>query len=290
MLNSEIQSKPGRLKLFVNLTFGVLFLYCAMREGQLRKQSSSFDLFLVNLVGPTQEFLTSTQANISNKIDLYFESVNAKEELKESQKAVSKLNSRVFELEQVVDQLEEKLELKKKYGTLSDNSILAEVIALDSSSGQRMVRVNKGLNDGVHVQSPVVTHQGLIGFVYRVSNNFSDVLTILDSKTKIDVAINRTNSQGILEGNLKDVSIIKYVRRRDPVVLEDLVITSGVGNIYPKGIPVGKVSKIVRHSHGISQEIEVRPEVNFNKLSQVVVLSRKYSDLDIREMDELSRE
>ena len=59
-----------------------------------------------------------------------------------------------------------------------------------------MVRVNKGLNDGVHVQSPVVTHQGLIGFVYRVSNNFSDVLTILDSKTKIDVAINRTNSSG----------------------------------------------------------------------------------------------
>ena len=73
-------------------------------------------------------------------------------------------------------------------------------------------------------------------------------------------------------------------------MLEDLVITSGVGNIYPKGIPVGKVSKIVRHSHGISQEIEVRPEVNFNKLSQVVILSRKYSDLDIRELDELSRE
>ena len=197
MLNSEIQSRPGRLKLFVNLTFGVLFLYCALRDGQVRKQSSNFDLFLVNLVGPTQEFLTSTQANISNKIDLYFESVDAKEELQESKKTVSKLKSRVFELEQVVAQLNEKLELKSKFGMLSDNSVMAEVIALDSSSGQRMVRVNKGLNDGVHVQSPVVTHQGLIGFVYRVSNNFSDVLTSLsilavETPTATDTAVKAT--------------------------------------------------------------------------------------------------
>ena len=144
MLNSEIQSRPGRLKLFVNLTFGILFLYCALREGRLRKESSSFDLFLVNLVGYTQEFLTTAQHSLSNKIDLYFESVDAKEELRESQKTVSRLNSRVFELEQIVGELNEKLELKTKYGMLSDNSVLAEVIALDSSSGQRMVRVNKG--------------------------------------------------------------------------------------------------------------------------------------------------
>ena len=65
---------------------------------------------------------------------------------------------------------------------------------------------------------------------------------------------------------------MKYVTRTEPVILNDLVITSGLGNIYPKGLVVGSVSKIERESYGITQKIEVRPAVDFSRLEEVVVL------------------
>ena len=117
------------------------------------------------------------------------------------------------------------------YEHVRRKKIIAHVISVDSSKLNKMIRLNRGKNHGVNLQSAVVTSQGVVGFVYRISDNFSDVLTILDSKSKVDGYIARTGSHGIVEGNLQGRANMKYVKRRDPVVLDDVIITSGLGNI-----------------------------------------------------------
>ena len=166
----------------------------------------------------------------------------------------------------------------------------AKVISRDSSSDYRMIRLDKGISDGVQIQSPVVTNAGLVGYVYRISDNFADVLTILDSKAKIDGMIKRTNSLGIVEGTLGDFCTMKYLLRRDPIVLDDLVVTSGLGNIFSEGIPIGHVQKIDKQSHGINQDVSIRPSVMFDKLTDVLILSRKLSEQELSELTKLDKQ
>ncbi|MEK6625079.1 MAG: rod shape-determining protein MreC, partial [Bdellovibrionota bacterium] len=150
--------------------------------------------------------------------------------------------------------------------------VLAQIVAWDANSDFKVMRVNKGINDGVKLQATVVTAGGLVGYVYRLSQHYADILTILDSNNRVDGILQRTRSHGIVEGVSKDKCMMKYVARTEPVILNDIILTSGLGNIFPKGIKVGVVSRIERESYGITQAIEVNPAVNFSQLEEVIIL------------------
>ena len=202
--------KKSRLKLTVNLAFWLLFALVALREDQVVRKESSFDLFLINTLAPIQNGISSLHNYVTSTMDEYLDNVDAKKELASLNLQYSELQSKYFSIEQSVERVRRQNILIERYGTQSSNPVLARVIASDASSDYRMVRLNKGLNDGVRIQSPVVTHKGLVGYVYRLSENFSDVLTILDSKTKVDGQVKRTKSLGIVEGSLGDFCSMKY--------------------------------------------------------------------------------
>ena len=117
-----------------------------------------------------------------------------------------------------------------------------------------------------------MTSDGVVGYIYQTSKHYSDIITILDQNNRVDAIVSRTRSHGIVEGYNDTNCIMKYVTRTEPVVLNDEVITAGLGDIYPKGLKVGTVSKIERESYGITQFVEITPSVNFGKLEEVIVL------------------
>ena len=84
--------------------------------------------------------------------------------------------------------------------------------------------------------------------------------------------LERTRGQGILEGSADGIISLKYIPKSESVIIHDMVMTSGLGNIYPKGIKVGTVSKIEKDSYGVTQSIEIKPSVTFDKLEEVIVL------------------
>ena len=86
---------------------------------------------------------------------------------------------------------------------------------------------------------------------------------------------------------------MKYISRAEPIILGDVVITSGLGNIYPKGIKVGTVSRIERESYGITQDVEINPAVDFGRLEEVVILLSDEDEQKRREwqaLDEMDDE
>ena len=96
-------------------------------------------------------------------------------------------------------------------------------------------------------------------------------------------------AHGIVEGYNSEKSIMKYVSRAEPIILGDVVITSGLGNIYPKGIRVGKVSRIERESYGITQNVEITPAVDFGRLEEVVILVAEGDEQKKREWEALDQ-
>lgn len=156
--------------------------------------------------------------------------------------------------------------------TIEDNKITAQVIAKDVTNEYRAIRINKGSKMGILAGMPVVTHEGIVGRVLRVTNTTADIITILDNLSSIDAIIQRSRVRGIIEGQTDTSCILKYALRTDDIIVGDIIISSGLDGIYPKGLMLGRVLKVNKKSYGITQEVEVKPSVDFSRLEEVLVI------------------
>lgn len=156
--------------------------------------------------------------------------------------------------------------------SIPGKKIVARVIAQDVSSEFRVIRLNKGSSAGVEKGMAVVTPEGIVGRVLRVTSQYSDVLTLLDTSSAVDAVVQRSRARGVIEGMAENSLIFKYLRRTDDVEVGDMVVSSGVGGLFPKGLVIGRVTKVEKKSYGITQTVEVAPAVDFPKLEEVTIV------------------
>lgn len=269
-----MEAEGKKLKIFINIFVLALSLYTVSKREYDFDKLSAFDKLMIESFAPIQRFVSSTQLSLGSFFDDYLANVSASQENQELKKKIQELEARLFTYEEMEHENERLKDLLDFSSDIAQKKVLAQVVAWDAASDFQTLRINKGLSDGLSLQSTVVTARGLVGYVYRLTNHFADVLTILDPNNRTDVLIQRTRSHGILEGYRDGRTLMKYVTRTEPVILGDEVLTSGLGNIYPKGIPIGDVGRIERESYGITQHIEVIPGVDFSRLEEVLVLVR----------------
>jgi rod shape-determining protein MreC len=258
-----------------------------------RQETSAFENIMVDFFAPMQKSVTFVHDSFTSVFDDYIANVNASKENSKLNMKISDLESRIFtykEIELENKRLKELLDFGQE---LPYKKVLAQIVARDASSDFRVLRVNKGLKDGLKLQATVVTGAGLVGFVYRLTDHFADILTILDPNNRVDSLIKRIRAHGIVEGDSDRQCLMKYVNRTEPIILNDEVLTSGLGNLYPKGILIGKISKIERESYGMTQDVKISPSVDFGKLEEVIVLvseGDKKKDLEWEALDTNAQE
>lgn len=280
----NLSSQEGsKFKTVVNIVVLSLALWGLAKRDVDVRDVTVFESFLMDTLAPLQRGVTTTHSKISSFFDDYLFNVNASKRNVILETTVGELQKEIFSLEQIKSENRRLKDLLEFGVEASYTKVLAQVVAWDSSSDFRVIRINKGAKDGIRLQSTVVTASGVVGYIYRLTEHFADILTILDPSNRVDVLIDRTRSNGILEGYSGQKCILKYVTRTDPVRLNDVVLTSGLGNIYPKGLKIGAVSKVERESYGITQDIEIQPSVDFSKLEEVAIL---ISNDDLRKREE----
>ena len=122
---------------------------------------------------------------------------------------------------------------------------------------------------------PVITLDGTVGTVERVAGDKVAVQLAVDSGFGVDVVVERTGARGFVRGvgdKSRYVVRVEYVHRTDEVEVGDLLVTSGVGCRFPKGIPVARVKKLQKREFGIYQTVEAEPSVDFSRLSEVLII------------------
>lgn len=268
----ELGAPGQKLKIIINLIVVVAALISMARREIKLEEASFFDAFLINTFAPIQKMVTSSHNFASNLFLDYLANIKASRENRKLKYQISQLEKRIFNFREISKENERLKDLLQFGSNIPYRKVLAQIVAWDSSSDFKVIRVNKGTKDGIKLQSTVVTAEGLVGYVYRLTEHFADILTIMDSNNRIDALIHRIRAHGIVEGLGQGKCQMKYVTRTEPIILNDIVITSGLGNVYPKGIKVGHVSKIEKESYGIVQFLEVTPAVDFSKIEEVVVL------------------
>ena len=261
-----------RTKIVINSIILAISLYGMSQRDYVFQKTSIAEKLLIDLMAPVQSFVTGVQEGMSSYVEHYVANLNASKDNKTLKLKISELQNEVFSYQEAVKE-SDRLRALIDYGELLERKkIVARVVSWDSADDYKVVRINKGIRHGIKLQSVVTSAEGLVGYVYRLTQNFADVITILDANNRVDGVVERLRSHGVVEGYNRGRCIMKYVNRTEPIILNDLVLTAGLGNVYPKGLKIGYISRIERESYGITQHVEITPLVNFSKLEEVLVL------------------
>ncbi len=255
----------GRLKWLLPVI--TLVLAMALLSGQGRQKErdrSPLASAALEVVGPLEDVLTSSARGVENVWRGYFSLVGLSRENERLRDMVDRQERQIARLN------EHKLENERLAALLSfrDASHLntmkaAQVLAWDPGPWFRSVIIGAGAEDGVRVDQSVLHNRGVVGRVVEVTPHYARVLLATDFNSSIDAFIQRTRAVGILSGQGGRPLILKYVRKDEDVRPGDLVVSSGLDGFFPKGVPLGSVSRIDRHSADLFVNVEVVPAVNF---------------------------
>jgi rod shape-determining protein MreC len=194
---------------------------------------------------------------------------NENESLKKALDKALEKNIRYKEIQLANSRLRSLLNFEK---TMTDPVIPAEVIGKDPSPWFKTILIDKGKEDGLARGMAVVVPKGIAGQVTEVSSHYSKVLLIIDPNSAVDALIQSDRARGIIKGDAAGQCLFKYVLRKHDIAVGDIVVSSGLDGIFPKGLAVGKVSGVFKPKAGIFQEVTVTPYVDFEKLEEVLVV------------------
>jgi len=262
-----------RFRLFIT---AVLFLFLALvllalyaRED---RQTSLVEKVLMQVAFPFQQGAQKTFLWFKEVGEDYVFLSRVQQENRDLRKVIDGLkeeNNRLRESIQTDERLKKLSSFRSQFPYPSQ---LAQIYARGASSWFKTVLINKGAGNGVAKDMAVATSEGVVGRVIEVSPGTAKVLLIIDPNSAVDVIIQRSRAQGIMEGKIDEICILKYVQKNEDVQVGDIVVTSGLGGVFPKGLLVGTVSQVDPMRPGIFQYIEVNPSVDLAKLEEVLVL------------------
>lgn len=224
------------------------------------------------VTSPIQAGITFTVEEIGTIWISYIYLVGVNKENKILQTDIARLKEENNQLKETLllnERLTGLLSFKQEIAAASN---AANVIGIESAGWVRTITINKGASDGIRRDSAVITPLGIAGRIIEVQPNVSKALLVTDPRCAIDVIIQRNRVKGIVEGTGADRLSLKYVRHEDDIQIGDVLISSGLGGIFPKGMVVGFVVRVEKGDDNFFLSIDVKPGADLRKLEEVLVI------------------
>ena len=171
--------------------------------------------------------------------------------------------------------LQKLLTLKEK---VDYPTIVARVIGRDQTSIVKTILIDKGTSHGLKVDLPVIADRGVVGRIVETSSHVSKILLLIDENSNIDALVQENRIQGILQGAASRGCSLKYISKTETVSPGNIVISSGLSGIFPKGLLIGAVTNVDKTDSGLFQKIDVAPYVDFARLEEVIILKSDMAD------------
>jgi rod shape-determining protein MreC len=153
-------------------------------------------------------------------------------------------------------------------------TLAGEVIGREAGGWVRSLTVNRGRGDGIAQQTPVIVPDGLVGRVVQVHRGAAVIQLLNDPASTVGAVVLRTRTAGLVEGDAGGTVRFKFMARDGSSVAPgDLVVTSGLGTLFPKGLPVGRVVKIEDKGSALFHFAVLAPAVDFSRVEEVLLLT-----------------
>ncbi|MGI6655972.1 MAG: rod shape-determining protein MreC [Desulfobulbus sp.] len=292
MRKQSTRKRNDRFRLFriallagLVLTLGLIFLVSTLGSqsfGPLHK-------LVLEAVAPLQKVIAAGTSSAgrfkSEYLDILQDSLRLREENKRLLQQLQdneELLNKSREAMATNATLRKLLEFKNTLG--QQQSMAATIIGKDPSPLFRSVIIDQGSNSGIMKGDPVVSHDGVVGQIFAITPNYAKVLLAIAPSSAIDVLLQKSRVRGILKGDGTLTYKLEYILKTSEIEEGDHVVTAGYGGVFPTGLPVGVVSRIIRKPRGMFHEIEVTPSVDYQTLENVLVLHQPNST-EIKQME-----
>ena len=250
------------------------FLRVSMRDP---RQVSGPDRVLIAIATPIQNVAAMLARGLSNVWGEYVYLVDVKEDNAKLASENARLREKVRELDHAEVESRRLKRLLQMRDALKQDVVSAQVIGKNTTEFFRVTRVvlDREARD-IGPNLPVISPDGVIGTTLKSSGDTVDVRLVVDAGAAVDVVVQRTGARGIARGSgdeSKYAITVEYMQRTDDVEVGDVLLTSGVGRRFPKGIPVGTVTQVTKRDFGIYQQVIATPAVDFSRVEEVLIVT-----------------
>lgn len=175
-------------------------------------------------------------------------------------------------------------ELEFKSAVPNYHLLAAEVIGHDPNNLLQYLIIDRGADDGIEPGMPVLTADGLVGRISRVSHNSATVMLISDPSSSVSALVQQSRATGLVQGYPGQELIMRYIPQGEEITVGDAVLTSGLGGNFPKRLVIGQVASVKRSDVQMFQEARIVPAVRLRDLEMVQVLLNFSPDEEAQEL------
>ncbi|MBF0310737.1 MAG: rod shape-determining protein MreC [Magnetococcales bacterium] len=227
---------------------------------------------VIELMGPVQNVLMLPAQVIARMQGRIVDLARLDTENRWMRKELLRLQGQEIQLEEMRQEnkrLRELLYMEQEPGHVTQ---VARIVGDSSPSFSHAFLLNAGTLRGVREEASAISPHGLVGRVVQVTSHNSMVLALTDLNSRVPAMAQRSRIRGIVSGSNDEVLQLRYVPKDADVQVDDVILTSGIDGIFPKGLLIGKVMLVDSDEPGLFQRILIKPAVNFHRLEEVRLL------------------
>ncbi|OGG96703.1 MAG: rod shape-determining protein MreC [Candidatus Lambdaproteobacteria bacterium RIFOXYD2_FULL_50_16] len=257
------------------ISIGVVLLYFFLTlVGQIeaKRAENWFSGLIQTLTHPFLLVSETTTRGVSGLWNGYIALIHVQEQNQQLLEEIKILKEEVARGQEIRTAFNRQRRLLEFEQINQDKKVFAEVVGEVKRGFSKLLVLNKGSKDGIKRNFAVVTPEGVVGKIQSVTPYGSVVQLITDPNSQFPVLVQRNRAKAMIQGNLEGSLNIVHFPRRTDLEKGDLVITSGLAGIMPKGLAVGRVSSIEKKEFGLFQNANLTPAVDLNRLEEVIVI------------------
>ena len=272
------------------IAFVAFSIFCIV---SLSIQSSTFTISIEGLGSmltmPFQKGYNSVQHGIHMLWAGFTELGEVRDQLKKTREKLQRYEAMTEELSEIKRENERLRQLLNLAPQVSYESVPASIISKDPDNWFRTIIINRGANDGIKINMPVIAFSGeekaVVGKVTEVRGSVSRIMPIISTDMRLGVILQESRYPGLLTGYTanSNLSLMDYVSKSANVKFGDVIVTSGQGGVFPAGLRVGKVLKSFVTESSAYQKVVIKPYIDFNQVEEVFVI-KKIPDSDVQKL------
>lgn len=269
MLYIEVSPKIKRLALyFLVLIVCVFFIhrFVAHRSGFLEKAAATILYPVLRIQNactyPFKKWMHDYKTNAQLRSELA-------QALEEKESLIDEVNQLQGQFD-FAKNTKELIEYRSRYR--SNITLLAQVLVKNISDEEHFFLIDKGSRHGITSDMIAVYKNCLIGRIDQVTPFWSKVILITDKKCKVAALCCKSNEQGIYEGSNSSTGSLKYISHLNTLYINDLVITSGAGLVFPHGFGIGRITHF--EPHGLYYEVEIKPLLDVHAINYCYLINK----------------
>lgn len=268
------RSKKVKLISVISVLLIISIVVCGFLTNWSAPQSN----IVSSVLSPVQSFFSGVSDSVNSFFDNLEEKDKLKKEIKELKEELNEKNKKLIDYDEISRQndfYKDFLEIKEENPTYKFTS--AKVISRNNNDTFATFTIDKGTVDGIEVYDPIITAEGLVGYICDAYSTQSTVMTILNPKINISAIDNHSRDTGTVTGDaelsLDGLTKMIYIPSDNTISSGNFIVTSGDGGIFPGGLIIGTVTEIKTSMNKISCEAKIQPIVDFSEISDVMVIT-----------------